>query len=90
MLNGHVFVGYGDGHAPDGSDGLSSQVVEFEMNGNPIHIFTVVGHNDGLKVDPTTHLLWAMQNEDANPNLVIINPEAQQQREYTFDRILTR
>jgi len=84
VLNGHVFVGYGDGHAPDGSDGLSSQVVEFEMNGNPIHTFTVVGHNDGLKVDPTTHLLWALQNEDANPNLVIINPETQQQTEYTF------
>jgi len=80
----HVFVGYGDGHAPDGSDGLSSQVVEYEMNGNLIHIYTVLGHNDGIKVDPTTNLVWAMQNEDSNPNLVIINPETQVQTTYTF------
>ena len=24
VLDGHVFVGYGDGHLPDGSDGLSN------------------------------------------------------------------
>jgi hypothetical protein len=80
----HVFVGYGDGHAPDGSDGLSSQVVEYEMNGNLIHIYTVLGHNDGIKVDPTTNLVWALQNEDSNPNLVIIDPETQVQTTYTF------
>jgi hypothetical protein len=80
----HVFIGYGDGHAPDGSDGLSSQIVEYEMNGNLLHIYTVLGHNDGLKVDPTMNLLWAMQNEDSKPNLVIINPETQVQTSYTF------
>lgn len=84
VLHGHVFVGYGDGHAPDGSDGLNSQVVEYEMSGNPVHTYTVPGHSDGLKVDPVTHLLWALQNEDLNPNLVIINPETRQQKEYTF------
>lgn len=84
VLGDHVFIGYGDGHAPDGSDGLSSQVVEFDMSGNVLHTYTVVGHNDGVKVDPATHLVWAMQNEDLNPNLVIINPKTQQQTEYTF------
>jgi hypothetical protein len=28
VFDNHVFVGYGDGHAPDGTDGLNSQVVE--------------------------------------------------------------
>jgi hypothetical protein len=28
VLGDHVFVGYGDGHKPDGSDGKSSQIVE--------------------------------------------------------------
>lgn len=23
-----IYIGYGDGHAPDGSDGLSSQIVQ--------------------------------------------------------------
>jgi hypothetical protein len=84
VLGNWVFVGYGDNHMPDGSDGLSSQVVQYDMNGNLLHIYTVTGHNDGLKVDPSTLQLWALQNEDLNPNLVIINPFTHQQKEYTF------
>jgi len=84
VLRDHVFIGYGDGHLPDGSDGLSSQIVDYKMDGSVAYTYTVVGHNDGLKIDPSTHLLWALQNEDANANLVIINPETHQQRFYTF------
>jgi hypothetical protein len=84
VVNGHVFVGYGDGHAPDGSDGKNSQVVEFAMDGSVVYTYTVPGHSDGLKADPSTHLLWALQNEDASPNLVIINPVTHQQKLYTF------
>lgn len=84
VLDGHVFVGYGDGHQPDGSDGLDSQVVEYGMDGSVVHTFTVHGHNDGLKVDRYTRSLWAMQNEDASPNLVIIDPRSGRQREYIF------
>jgi hypothetical protein len=84
IVGDHVFVGYGDGHLPDGSDGLNSQIVEFTMNGTPVHTYTLPGHSDGLKVDPATHLLWAIQNEDANANLVIINPETHHQKLFTF------
>ena len=85
VLGDHVFVGYGDGHAPDGSDGLSSKVVDYKRDGTLVHIYTVPGHNDGLKVDPLTHKLWALQNEDANANLVIINTESREQsKPYTF------
>jgi hypothetical protein len=84
VLNDHVFIGYGDNHAPDGSDGLSSQVVEYRMDGSLVHIYTLLGHNDGLKVDPSTHLLWALQNEDLNPNLVIIDPVTHDQKFYSF------
>ena len=84
VLGNYVFVGFGDTHLPDGSDGLNSQVVQYRMDGSMVHTYTVPGHNDGLKIDPTTQLLWAVQNEDANPNLVIINPETRQQKLYTF------
>jgi len=84
VLGDHVFVGFGDGHLPDGSDNLNSQIVEFAKDGSVVHIYTVPGHSDGLKVDPSTHLLWALQNEDANANLVIINPETHNQKLYTF------
>jgi hypothetical protein len=84
VLHDHVFIGYGDGNAPDGSDGKSTQIVDYGMDGSVKHTYTVKGHNDGLKVDPSTHLLWALQNEDANANLVIINPETHKQTLYTF------
>ena len=84
VLDGHVYVGYGDGHKPDGSDGLNSQVVEYTLHGAWVHTFTVPGHSDGLKVNPYTHELWALQNEDANANLVVIDPRSGRQREYIF------
>ena len=84
-MNGtNVFVGYGNGVAKDGSDGKSSTIVEYASTGAIVQTFSVPGHNDGLKVDPATHLVWALQNEDANPNLVIINPTAGTETQYTF------
>lgn len=84
VLGDSVFVGYGDGHAPDGSDGKNSQVVQYRSDGTVAHTYTVPGHNDGLKIDPSTHLLWALQNEDANPNLVIIDPDSRNQTQFSF------
>jgi hypothetical protein len=84
VLRDHVFVGYGDGNAPDGSDGKSTQIVQYSMQGVVEHIYTVKGHSDGLKIDPSTHLLWALQNEDASPNLIIVNPKSQQTKLYNF------
>jgi hypothetical protein len=84
VLDGHVFVGYGDGAAPDGSDGKSSTVVEYKLNGDIVTTYTVPGHNDGLRANPKTKQIWAMQNEDKNPNLVIIDPKTQTQTQYTF------
>ena len=79
-----VYVGFGNGVAKDGSDGKSSTIVEYTSTGAVVQTFSVPGHNDGLKVDPRTHLVWAVQNEDGNPNLVIINPATGTQQEYTF------
>jgi hypothetical protein len=84
VLDGKVFVGYGDGVAPDGSDGKSSTIVEYKMNGDRVRTYTVLGHNDGLRVNPKTKQLWAMQNEDKNPNLVIIDPTTGSQTMYKF------
>jgi hypothetical protein len=69
----NVFIGYGNGGAPDGSGGAMSNVVEYDFKGNIINNFTIVGHNDGLRYNPHTNTLWAVQNEDGNANLSIIN-----------------
>lgn len=79
-----IFIGFGNGAAPDGSDGKSSTINEYDRNGNVLWSYSVKGHNDGLKVDPGSKNLWAMQNEDGNPNLVIIDPTTHIQKVYTF------
>lgn len=68
------FVGYGDHHLPDGSDGLSSTIVEYSITGGVVGSVSVAGHNDGLRYNAGTGQIWAIQNEDSNPNLVLINP----------------
>src|SRR5579864_9796809 len=84
VLDGRVYIGYGNNVSTTGSDGKSSTIVEYKMNGDVVTTFSVLGHNDGLRVNPQTKQLWAMQNEDANPNLVIIAPTTGMQTVYTF------
>lgn len=84
VIGQNVFVGYGDGHKPDGSDGLNSQIVEYNAAGKALRTFSVPGHNDGLKADPSTHRLWALQNEDGNSNLVIIDLHDMHERKLAF------
>lgn len=79
LANGHIFVGYGGNGLPDGSDGESSYILEYAMSGAEVHVYAVLGHNDGLKLNPYDGKLYALQNEDANPNLVIIDPVTKQQ-----------
>ena len=80
----HVYIGYGDGNDPTGADGKSNMIVEYTRAGQKVFSFTVKGHNDGMKLNPYTHKLWVMQNEDANPSLVVFDPETRQQQVYTF------
>ncbi|HEY0802103.1 MAG TPA: hypothetical protein VGD54_14790, partial [Steroidobacteraceae bacterium] len=78
-----VIVGFENGVAKDGTDGKSSTIVEFDSAGNVKRTFTVKGHNDGLRVVGEDDL-WAVQNEDANPNLVIIDLDSGKQTAYQF------
>ncbi len=80
---GSVFVGYGNNVSTTGADGKSSTIVQYSMSGAVLNTFSVKGHNDGLKWNPKTNLLWALQNEDGNPNLVIIDPKTAVQTIYT-------
>jgi hypothetical protein len=84
LANGHIFVGFGGPGLPDGSDGKSSYIIEYTMTGAQVHVYSVLGHNDGLKLNPYDGKLYAMQNEDANPNLVIIDPVTKTQSVYKF------
>lgn len=78
----NVFVGYGNGGNPDGSGGAKSDVVEYDLTGKSIKSFAITGHNDGLKIDPVSGDLWALQNEDGNANLVVINLKNGKEKTY--------
>lgn len=73
----NLFVGYQmTGDVKDGSNpALTNQVVEYDLTANvpmPTNTFTVPGHVDGLMAKTSTEI-WAMANEDGNPELTIIN-----------------
>jgi hypothetical protein len=80
---GRIIVGFQNHVAKDGSDGKSSTIVEFSPSGQPQRSFTVPGHNDGLRVVGEDQL-WALQNEDANPNLVVIDLSSGAATPYSF------
>jgi hypothetical protein len=67
-----VFVGFENHVAKDGSDGKSSTIIQYSLTGAVQRTFSVQGHNDGLRLIGEDSLV-ALQNEDANPNLVIID-----------------
>ena len=67
-----VFVGFENHVAKDGTDGKSSTIIQYSLTGAVKRMFSVQGHNDGLRLVGEDSL-FALQNEDANPNLVIID-----------------
>jgi hypothetical protein len=78
-----VIVGFQNHVAKDGSDGKSSTLVQYGPSGRVQRTWSVPGHNDGLRVINRGQL-WSIQNEDANPNLVIIDLNSGHQTLYTF------
>jgi hypothetical protein len=70
-----VWVSYSNGADSTGLSG-NSTVVQYKLNGKIRHIYSIPGYVDGLKVDPRSGLVWAMQNQDGNSTLTLINPKA--------------
>ncbi len=85
MLNSIIFIGYQNtGDVKDGSNpALTNTIISYDVNGNQKTSYTVPGHNDGLLARADTHELWAMSNEDGNPELTIINLGSGAQTSYT-------
>src|SRR5215469_2250160 len=73
VANDTVWVQYGNGADSTGAMG-SSTIVQYSLSGAPLHTYTVPGLVDGLKFNPTTGMVWALQNNDGNSTLSFINP----------------
>jgi len=73
--NNSVWVSYANGADSTGLSG-SSTIVQYKFNGEVRHVYSIPGSVDGLKVDPETGLVWALQNQDGNSTLTLIDPKA--------------
>ena len=84
VLNSTVYICYQNtGDVKDGSDpNLKNTIIAYDVNGNQLGTYTVPGHNDGLLARKDTNELWAMSNEDGNPELTIINLSTGAQESY--------
>jgi hypothetical protein len=74
---GFVWVSYTNGARSTGGDGKSSTIVQYELNGTVHKTFSIAGSVDGLKIEPETGLVWALQNQDGNSTLTLINPKTE-------------
>jgi hypothetical protein len=73
LANGHVWAAYTNGADSTGLSGHST-IVEYDTAGNVRHTYQINGYVDGLKLDPVTGDIWALQNQDGNSTLSIIDP----------------
>ncbi len=84
LIEGSVWIGYGNGGKPDGSNGAMSQIVQYSLDGKVQKTLTIKGHNDGLKLDPVTKKVWALQNEDGDADIVVVDPQTGAMESYVF------
>jgi hypothetical protein len=70
--DGSVWVEYGNTGVSTG--GGASEIVQYGLNGTIEHKYAIAGLVDGLKVDPATEMVWALQNNDGNATLSLIDP----------------
>ena len=86
--DGSVWVAYQNGADTAGASG-SSTVVRYSPDGAIENSWTIKGNVDGLKVDPNTGLVWALQNNDGNSALTVINPTSNATTSYTYGNSYT-
>lgn len=71
--NGSLWVEYSNGAASNNYTG-SSTIVQYSTTGAVQGRQSLGGNVDGLKYNPNTGMLWALENQDGNSLLSIINP----------------
>jgi len=73
--DGSIWVEYGNtAVSTGGPDAGTSTIVQYSPSGAIDHVYTIAGLVDGLKFNPNTGMVWALQNNDANATLSLINP----------------
>ena len=81
--NGSVWVEYSNGAASNNYSGTSS-IVQYSTAGAVQNTYSLGGNVDGLKYNPNTGTVWALQNQDGNSQLSVINPTTKAISTYTY------
>jgi hypothetical protein len=81
--DGSVWVAYQNGADSTGMGG-SSTVARYSPSGMVQNTWSIAGNVDGLRIDPLTGLVWALQNNDGNSTLTIIIPTTNATTLYTY------
>ncbi|HEY2641981.1 MAG TPA: hypothetical protein VGI66_19080 [Streptosporangiaceae bacterium] len=76
VVGDHVWIGWQNQSAKDGSTKVPSTLAEYDTSGKLVKTWSLIGHVDGLTMDPATNTMWVTANEDAKPNLYLVNPSS--------------
>jgi hypothetical protein len=76
VIGDKVWIGWQNSSAKDGSTTKPSTITEYTTSGKLLKSWSVIGHADGLHMDPATGTMWVTANEDAKPRLYLINPSS--------------
>jgi len=85
--DGSLWVSYQNGADSTGASG-SSTVVRYSLAGTVVNTWTIQGNVDGLRIDPSGQV-WALQNNDGNSALTVINPLTNVTTPYTYGSTYT-
>ena len=77
VFGNSLWVEYGNGADSTGASGSSTIVQYNRFSGAIQSQYSIPGLVDGLKVNPTTGIVWALQNQDGNAHITLINPATQ-------------
>jgi hypothetical protein len=83
VVGDKVWIAWQNSSAKDGSTTKPSTVGEYTTSGKLLKSWSVVGHADGMRMDPSTGQMWVTTNEDAKPRLYTINPSSSTPTSYT-------
>jgi hypothetical protein len=68
-----VFVEYGNNVDSTGAIPGKSTIIQYDKAGNFVHAYAIEGSVDGLKYNPQTGMVWALQNQDGRSSLSLID-----------------
>jgi hypothetical protein len=85
--DGSLWVSYQNGADSAGASG-SSTIVRYNSQGAVLHTWSIAGNVDGLRIDPNGQV-WALQNNDGNSALTVINPATNGTTVYNYGNTYT-